>query len=138
MNLTMMLKMITQHSCKFFKKKTNKQYEYNSFYLTSRSQFNELFENFDFESIRKKILTRQMTTSPFTSVLWRIFLHCLPRDSSQWEQTINTEREKYDEYADKYLLDLKKIREYNGDSKDLNHPLSQEDNVNNRFAILFF
>jgi hypothetical protein len=70
-----------------------------------------------------------MITSPFTTVLWRIFLHCLPRDSSHWNQIIDSSREQYDELADKYLLDLKKIREHNGNAKDLNHPLSQAENV---------
>lgn len=70
-----------------------------------------------------------MVSSPFTTVLWRIFLHCLPRDSSHWDQIIDSSRANYDELVDKYLLDLKKIRENNMDGKHLNHPLSQEENV---------
>ncbi|CAF3437988.1 unnamed protein product [Rotaria sp. Silwood1] len=91
-------------------------------------EFKDLFDSFDYEIIRNKILSRQMTTCPFTTVLWRIFLHCLPRDSSQWNQIIDASRDHYNELVDKYLLDLRKIRENNGKSKDLNHPLSQEEN----------
>ncbi len=108
---------------------TKDYYLFYLLFLLSRFLFNDLFDNFDYETIRNKILRRQMITCPFTTVLWRIFLHCLQRDSSQWNQMIDTAREHYDELADKYLLDLKKIREHNGDSKDLNHPLSQEEDV---------
>ncbi len=67
-----------------------------------------------------------MITSPFTTVLWRIFLHCLPRDSSHWDQVIDSSRETYNDLVEKHLLDLQKIRELNGDGE---HPLSQEENV---------
>jgi TBC1 domain family protein 5 len=70
-----------------------------------------------------------MTTCPFTTVLWRIFLHCLPRDSTQWNQVIDASRDEYNELVEKYLLDLNKIREHNGAAKHLNHPLSQEEHV---------
>ncbi|CAF3016287.1 unnamed protein product [Rotaria sp. Silwood2] len=92
-------------------------------------EFKDLFDSFDYKTVRNKILSRQMTTCPFTTVLWRIFLHCLSRDSSQWNQIIDASREHYDELVDRYLLDMKKIRENNGDAKDVNHPLSQEENV---------
>ncbi|CAF4356467.1 unnamed protein product, partial [Adineta steineri] len=36
-------------------------------------EFDELFDSFDYESVRNKILNRQMTTCSFTPVLWRIF-----------------------------------------------------------------
>ncbi|CAF1472097.1 unnamed protein product, partial [Rotaria sordida] len=91
-------------------------------------EFQDLFDSFDYETIRNKILSRQMITCPFTTVLWRIFLHCLPRDSSQWNQIIDASRDNYYELVDKHLLDLKKIRENNGNVKDVNHPLSQEEN----------
>ncbi|CAF4179786.1 unnamed protein product [Rotaria sp. Silwood2] len=91
-------------------------------------EFKDLFDSFDYKTVRNKILNRQMTTCPFTTVLWRIFLHCLSRDSSQWNQIIDASREHYDELVDRYLLDMKKIRENNGDAKDVNHPLSQEEN----------
>ncbi|CAF0729783.1 unnamed protein product [Adineta steineri] len=91
-------------------------------------EFNELFDSFDYESVRNKILNRQMTTCSFTTVLWRIFLHCLPRSSCQWNQIIDGSRAEYDELVEKYLLDLQKIRENYADAKHLNHPLSQEEN----------
>ena len=97
----------------------------------SRFEFNELFERFDYTTIRNQILSRQMKTSPFLTVLWRVFLHCLPRDSSHWSQHIDASRENYNELVNKHLVDIKKLREFNGDSKDLNHPLSQEENVIN-------
>ena len=71
-----------------------------------------------------------MKTSPFTTVLWRIFLHCLPRSSSQWNQAMELSRDAYDELVNGYLLDSKKIRDHNSDAEHLNHPLSQEENVN--------
>jgi hypothetical protein len=70
-----------------------------------------------------------MRTSPFLTVLWRVFLHCLPRDSSHWNQNIDASRDNYNEFVNKYLVDIRKLREHNGDSKHLNHPLSQEENV---------
>jgi hypothetical protein len=42
---------------------------------------------------------------------------------------IDASREQFDELANKYFLDLKKIRQHNGGSHNLNHPLSQEENV---------
>jgi hypothetical protein len=99
-------------------------------FLISRFEFNQLFDSFDYGTVRKKILTREMTTSPFTTVLWRIFLHCLPRDSSQWNLVIDSSRDTYNELVDKYLLDLQKIRESSGKERH-NHPLSQEENVVN-------
>lgn len=100
----------------------------DGFFSADRFEFNELFERFDYPSIRDQILTRRMTTSPFTTVLWRIFLHCLPRDSDQWEKTINLSRENYEDLADKYYVDEKKVREIKN-VDDQNHPLSQEDRV---------
>ncbi|CAM4748813.1 unnamed protein product [Rotaria magnacalcarata] len=101
--------------------------EENDSHASVLFEFKNLFDSFDYETIRNKILNRQMITSPFTTVLWRIFLHCLPRDSSQWNQIIDGSRDNYSELADKYLLDLAKIREHNGDAENRNHPLSQED-----------
>jgi hypothetical protein len=98
------------------------------FFILSRFEFNDLFDSFDYESIRNKILDRQMVTCPFTTVLWRIFLHCLPRDSSQWNETIDSARENYNELIEKYLIDPKKIKEYNEAAEDLNHPLSVDEN----------
>ncbi|CAF1171736.1 unnamed protein product [Adineta ricciae] len=93
-----------------------------------RFAFTDLFDSFNYESVRNQILTREMKTSPFTTVLWRIFLHCLPRSSSQWNQAIELSRDTYDELVNDYFLDLKKIRDHNGDVEHLNHPLSQEEN----------
>ena len=70
-----------------------------------------------------------MKTCPFTTVLWRIFLHCLPRDSSQWNAELDRSRARYDALVNRYLLDPDQIRKYNGNAKDLNHPLSQDENV---------
>ena len=101
-----------------------------------------MFDIFDYESIRHKILTREMKSCPFTSVLWRIFLHCLPRDSTHWDQTIDLSREHYNELAAKYLLDQNKLGENNYDPKDLNHPLSQDDDVYEnkviKYSYLYF
>ncbi|UJR23629.1 hypothetical protein I4U23_026614 [Adineta vaga] len=91
-------------------------------------EFTDLFDSFDYETIRNRILTRQLKTSPFSTVLWRIFLHCLPRNSSHWNQVIDGSRDDYNELVNKYLLDIQKIREHNGSAKHLNHPLSQEEN----------
>ena len=96
--------------------------------MTNRFEFDALFEKFDYASIREQILTRRMTTSPFTTVLWRIFLHCLPRAFDQWEKTIDLSREHYEDLVDKFYVDEKKVREINH-VDDKNHPLSQEDRV---------
>jgi hypothetical protein len=108
------------------------------FFLISRFEFNSLFDKFDYGIVRNRILTREMTTSPFTTVLWRIFLHCLPRDSSHWDQTIDASREQYSELADAYPLDSRKIGELNGDTEDPNHPLSQEEKVIKSINQLLF
>ena len=55
---------------------------------------------------------REMKTSPFTTVLWRIFLHCLPRDSEQWDRTIDLSREHYDELVETYFIDERKVRNH--------------------------
>lgn len=77
-----------------------------------------------------------MTTSPFTTVLWRIFLHCLPRASDQWEKTIDLSREHYEELVDRYYVDEKKVRDINH-VDDKNHPLSQEDKVTQSMSDTF-
>ena len=69
-----------------------------------------------------------MKTSPFTTVLWRIFLHCLPRDSEQWDRTIDLSREHYDELVETYFIDERKVRNHKHLDGN-NHPLSQEENV---------
>ncbi|CAF5064102.1 unnamed protein product, partial [Rotaria magnacalcarata] len=73
--------------------------EENDSHASVLFEFKNLFDSFDYETIRNKILNRQMITSPFTTVLWRIFLHCLPRDSSQWNQIIDGSRDNYSELA---------------------------------------
>ena len=107
--------------------------------MFNRLEFKDLFDSFDYETVRNQILNRQMLTCPFTTVLWRVFLHCLPRDSSQWNQIIDASRDTYDELVDKYSFDLKKIRQCDAHTKNLNHPLSREENVRRSFnkTLLF-
>lgn len=92
------------------------------------SQFTQLFDEFKYETVRRQILTRELISSPFTSVLWRIFLHCLPRTSSQWDITIDISREHFEELSAKYDSDPQMAKKLDGEHKHYNHPLSQEEN----------
>ncbi len=92
-------------------------------------EFKHLFDNFDYETVREKILNRQITECNFTTVLWRIFLHCLPRDSNQWDDMLDTSRNHYEELVQQYTIDPYKMSDDNGDAINLNHPLSRDKDV---------
>ena len=94
-----------------------------------RSQFTELFDDFKYEDIRNQILTRQLRTCPFTSVLWRVFLHCLPRTSNQWDLTIDISREHFTDLCAKYNSDPQSTKQLGKEQKNDNHPLSQDEYV---------
>lgn len=94
-----------------------------------RSQFTELFDDFKYEDIRNQILTRQLRTCPFTSVLWRVFLHCLPRTSNQWDLTIDISREHFTDLCAKYNSDPQSTKQLDKEQKNDNHPLSQDEYV---------
>jgi hypothetical protein len=92
-------------------------------------EFKRLFNNFDCESIREEILNRNMIECNFTTVLWRIFLNCLPHDSNQWDEMLDATRSNYEKMVQQYTIDPYKICEDNNDVKSLNHPLSRDENV---------
>lgn len=92
-------------------------------------EFKRLFDNFDYESVREEILNRKMTDCNFTTVLWRICLHCLPRDSSQWDEMLDTSRNNYEKLIEQYTIDPYKMSDDNNDAANLNHPLSRDEKV---------
>lgn len=65
----------------------------------------------------------------FTTVLWRVFLRCLPRDSNQWNEILDTSRNNYEKLVDQYKIDPYKMSDDNNDANNLNHPLSRDENV---------
>lgn len=70
-----------------------------------------------------------MIECDFTTVLWRIFLHCLPRDSNQWTEMLDTTRNNYEKLVLQYSIDPYKMGDNHNDSKYVNHPLSRDENV---------
>lgn len=94
-----------------------------------RSEFQRLFDNFNYEFIREEILNRKMIECNFTTVLWRVFLHCLPRDSNQWDEILETSRNNYEKYVQQYTIDPYKLSDDNYEAQNLNHPLSRDENV---------
>lgn len=74
-------------------------------------------------------MTRRLKTCQFTSVLWRVFLHCLPRTSNQWDLTIDISREHFTELCAKYASDPQSTKKFEKEQRNDNHPLSQEENV---------
>ena len=94
-----------------------------------RSKFKRLFDNFDYESVRDEILNRQMMECSFTTVLWRIFLHCLPRDSNQWNDMIDTTRRNYEKLVHQYKINPYHMSDDNNDEQNVNHPLSRDEKV---------
>ena len=92
-------------------------------------EFNDLFENFDVESVRRKIVLRQLERCHFTTVLWRVFLNCLPDDSREWSDASQTSRNHYSDLVNRYVIDPDKRREFDDEGKRVNHPLSQDDDV---------
>lgn len=94
-----------------------------------RSQFQRLFNQFDYESIREDILNRQLIQSNFTTVFWRIFLHCLPRDSNHWDDALDTNRRNYEKLRQQYTIDPHQLNDDDHDAIHVNHPLSREEDV---------
>ncbi len=94
-----------------------------------RLEFKRLFDTFDYESVREEILNRKMIECHFTTVLWRVFLRCLPRDSNQWNEILDTSRNNYEKLVDQYKIDPYKMSDDNNDANNLNHPLSRDENV---------
>jgi hypothetical protein len=99
------------------------------FYFLFRSEFQRLFDNFNYESIRDDILNRKLIECNFTTVLWRIFLHCLPRDSNQWDEILETSRINYEKLVGQYTIDPYKTGEDNHVAQHVNHPLSRDETV---------
>lgn len=104
-----------------------------NFDLSFRSEFERLFHDFDYETIQTEILNLRLTECRFYTVLWRIFLHCLPRDASQWNDMLSITRNLYIELERKYDVDPREKYSENGISEIVNHPLSQHPNVNQNF-----
>ena len=98
--------------------------------FSRRSEFERLFTNFDDETVREDILERRLIHCHFFTVLWRIFLHCLPQDSSQWDQRLRITRDEYTKLRRKYSIDPHSISPENGICAIIDHPLSQDPNVN--------
>ena len=93
------------------------------------SEFQHLFEKFDYEFVRDEILDRRMTECYFATVLWRIFLHCLPRDSTQWMDMLQTSRSNYEKLVHTYKIDPYTMNDDTSEGRHVNHPLSQDQNV---------
>ncbi|CAF2893304.1 unnamed protein product [Rotaria sp. Silwood2] len=102
----------------------------NKHQISLLSEFKSLFDNFDYELVREEILNRKMIECNFATVLWRIFLHCLPRDSNQWNDVLDTSRNNYEKLVNQYKIDPYKISDNNNnkDTQNLNHPLSRDEN----------
>ncbi|CAF1125764.1 unnamed protein product [Rotaria sordida] len=101
----------------------------NTMELSLLSEFKYLFDNFNYELIREEILNRKMIQCNFTTILWRIFLHCLPRDSNQWNDVLDTSRNNYEKLVNQYKTDPYKMNNNNNqDTENLNHPLSRDEN----------
>jgi hypothetical protein len=73
----------------------------------------------------------------FTTVLWRIFLHCLPRDSNQWNEMLDTNRSNYEKLVHQYRIDPYQMSADDNDSYYSNHPLSRDENVMKQINIYF-
>jgi hypothetical protein len=65
----------------------------------------------------------------FTTILWRIFLHCLPHDSNQWDEILEISRNNYEKLVEQYTIDPYKMSDDNQETQNLNHPLSRDENV---------
>ena len=104
-------------------------------FLFSRFQFTDLFENFDYATIRKRIIDRNLNECPFKTVLWRSFLHCLPADSSKWSGALEESRTIYNELADRYNIESDKLSEKTKIEQTDDHPLSQDEGVCFRFSF---
>ena len=65
----------------------------------------------------------------FTTVLWRIFLHCLPRDANQWNDMLDTTRNNYEKLVQQYQIDPYQMSDNNNDTQYVNHPLSRDEKV---------
>ncbi|EDV27648.1 uncharacterized protein TRIADDRAFT_53568 [Trichoplax adhaerens] len=59
----------------------------------------------------------------FRGVCWRVFLDCLPRDTSKWITATTKLRKSYDEIKEKYLLDP---HQQHGKDINIDNPLSQD------------
>jgi hypothetical protein len=95
---------------------------------TLLSEFQRLFDNFNYEAIREEILNRKMIKCNFTTILWRIFLHCLPHDSNQWDEILEISRNNYEKLVEQYTIDPYKMSDDNQETQNLNHPLSRDEN----------
>lgn len=103
-----------------------------------RSEFENLFKNFDYETIRDDILNRRIVDSNFVTCLWRIALHCLPRDRNQWTDMLNTSRTQYEEMYHRNRIDPYKQSQISQDKKNINHPLAQDQEVRTFFCLPVF
>ena len=101
-----------------------------------RSEFQRLFDNFDYESIREDILNRKLIQSNFTTIFWRIFLQCLPSASNRWDDAFDTNRRNYEKLRQHYTIDPYKMSNENPDGIHINHPLSRDENVGKESCLL--
>ena len=99
------------------------------YFILIRSSFEHLFDNFDCESVREEILSRRVVECNFTTVLWRLFLCCLPHDSSQWNEILDVSRANYAKFEHQYQIDPHEMNDNKDDSPIFNHPLSRDENV---------
>lgn len=94
-----------------------------------RTEFKNLFDQFNFDVTREKILNREMVDCSFTTVLWRVFLDCLPRDANQWNEMLEKSRHNYDKLIQQYTIDPHQISEDNQYVQASDHPLSHDEDV---------
>lgn len=95
---------------------------------TLLTEFRGFFDQFNFDVIREKILNREILDCSFNTVLWRVFLHCLSRDSNQWSEMLDKSRHDYDKLVKQHTIDPYQM---NGDgecAQASNHPLSHDEN----------
>lgn len=101
----------------------------STYFTNDRSKFERLFHAFDYETTQKEILERRLIDCDFFTVLWRIFLHCLPRDPNQWHEMLSITRNQYTELRQKFDILPSKISQDKDRFEIENHPLSQDKNV---------
>lgn len=94
-----------------------------------RAEFRSLFDQSNFDLTREKILNRELVDCSFNTILWRVFLNCLPRYSSQWNEMLDKSRQNYDILAREYTIDPYQMSGDSQHAQASNHPLSDDENV---------
>jgi len=89
-------------------------------------EWNQLFKQVNYSSIIKnRAFTGGLRSCRYRSICWKVFLHCLPDEQSQWLQVAQLAHAQYDELKSKILINprlgTKSVDPF------INNPLSQEE-----------